>query len=146
MNMYTYISAYRSHMSTESNEKCPQFFPKMDIFRKTYHHMYVQSQSFIQNILMYHFHLKVLRQAHSEDCYSNYNETAYSEPFEMTKNYSSLQSWYSYADNGYDLNTYSYNHLHENTVIFTSDVYDVVEPMFPSPLQTNAQFYSLFII
>ena len=85
---------------------------------------------------MYHFHFKA-RQGHSEDCYSNYNETAYNEPFEMTNNYSSLQSWYPYADNDYDLNTYSYNHLHEKALYLTPDAYDVVEPMFLSPVSTD---------
>nr|XP_022290620.1 uncharacterized protein LOC111102246 [Crassostrea virginica] len=77
------------------------------------------------------------RQGHSEDCYSNYNTTAYNEPFEMTNNYSSLQSYYPYEDNGYDLNTYSYNHLHEKALYLTPDVYDVVEPMFLSPISTH---------
>ena len=94
------------------------------------------------NIFLYHFHFKV-RQAHSEGCYSNYNETTYSEPFEMPNNYSSLQSCYPYGDNDYDLDTYSYNHLHEKTLYMITDAYVVVEPMFgPLSLQTNAEIDS----
>ena len=72
---------------------------------------------------------------HPEDCYSNYNETTYNEPSEMPNNYSSLQSYYPYADN--DLNTYSYNHLHEKTLFMITDAYDVVEPMFRSPVSSD---------
>ena len=85
---------------------------------------------------MYHFQFKV-GQAHPEDGYSNFNETVYSEPTEMTNNYSSLQSCYPSGDNGYDLNTYSYNHLHEKSLYMITDAYAVVEPMFRSPVSPD---------
>ena len=81
---------------------------------------------------MNHFHFKV-RQEHSEDCNSNYNKTAYTELFEMTNNYSSLQHCYPNGYNDYDLNTYSYNHLHEKPLYMTTDAYAVLEPLFRPP-------------
>ena len=85
---------------------------------------------------MYHFQFKV-RQTHPEDGYSNYIETANNEPTEMTNNYSILQSYYASGDNDYDQNTYSYNHLHEKTLYMITDAYDVVEPMFRSPVSSD---------
>lgn len=85
---------------------------------------------------MYHFHFKV-GQAHSEDSYSNYHEAASSEPTEMTNNYSSLQPYYPSGDNDYDLNTYSYNHLHEKTLYMITNAYDVVEPMVRPPASSD---------
>lgn len=82
------------------------------------------------SICMNHFHFKV-KQEHYEDCNSNYNETAYNELFEMTN--SSLQSCYPNGDNEYDLNTYSYNHLHEKPLYMITDAYAVVEPMIRPP-------------
>ena len=107
----------------------------MNALRKTYQYRYVQSQSFMQffsviSICMNHFHFKV-KQEHYEDCNSNYNETAYNELFEMTN--SSLQSCNPNGDNDYDLNTYSYNHLHEKPLYMITDAYAVVEPMFRPP-------------
>ena len=85
---------------------------------------------------MYHFQFKV-RQAHPEDGFSIYNETAHSEQFEMTNSYSSLQSYYPSGDNDCDLNTYSYNHLHEKALYLTTDVYDVVGPIVQSPVSSD---------
>ena len=122
-------------------QETPTFLPKMDTLRKTYQCMYVQSQFYanfsVISILMNHFQFKMMRQEHSEDCNSNYNETAYNELFEMAKNYNSLQSYNPSGDNDYDLNTYSYNHLHEKALFFTTDVYDVVKPIIPSPVSSN---------
>ena len=109
----------------------------MDALRKAYQYRYVQSQSFMQffsviSICRNHFRFKVM-QEHSEDCNSNYNETAYNELFEMTNNYSSLQFCIPNEDNDCDLNTYSYNHLHEKTLYMITDAYAVVKPMLRTP-------------
>lgn len=83
---------------------------------------------------MNRFHFKV-KQEHYEDCNSNYNETAYNDLFEMTN--SSLQSCYPNGDNDDDLNTYSYNHLHEKPLYMITDAYAVVKPMFRPPASSD---------